>query len=228
MASLDDVIGAAHHAFLAEQGKTERPAPALAAVIREIKARGAPLVILHVDSQREVRMSEIDRFAERGGAFFRDARGHGRVTHASRARQRPGRLWLLDRPGGSAILAAGQQEILGPVGIDVIIRAVVLVVSPAEADQDLVTPRPDAVVGRPAREPARLGIDLDLLQDTGRFTGRVNHAHQGRCPQCNPEPIKSPCPQLPHHSRVSSGSRRFFSTFPNRTATSDDFRCLER
>ncbi len=98
-------------------------------------------MVLHVDSQREIRMSEIDRFAERGGAFFRDARGHGPVTHASRAHHRLGRIWLLDRPGGSAILAAGQQEILGPVMIDVIIRAVVLVVSPAETNQDLVTPR---------------------------------------------------------------------------------------
>ena len=66
-ASLDDVIGAAHHPLLAEQGKPERPAPAFAAVIGEIKARGAPLVILHVDRQREIRMSEIDRFAERRG-----------------------------------------------------------------------------------------------------------------------------------------------------------------
>ena len=91
----------------------------------------------------------------------------------------PGGSGLLDRPGGSAILAAGQQEILGPVRIDVIIRAVVLVVSPAEADQDLVAPRPDAVVGRPARKPAWLRIDLDPLEDTRRLTGGAHSTNDG-------------------------------------------------
>src|SRR5262249_30352751 len=40
--------------------------------------------------------------------------------------------------------------------------AVVLEVAGAEADQDLVPPTPDAVVRRPAAEPAWLGVDLHV------------------------------------------------------------------
>ncbi len=42
---------------------------------------------------------------------------------------------------------------------------VILEIARAEADQDLIAPRPDPVIGRPAAEPARLVIDLHVPGD---------------------------------------------------------------
>ena len=77
--------------------------------------------------------------------------------------QRPFLGGILDGPGLPAIAAAGQQVLLRLVVVDgVSFGTVVLVIAGAEADQDLVAPRPDAVIGRPAAEPARLGVDLHV------------------------------------------------------------------
>ena len=46
------------------------------------------------------------------------------------------------------------------------VRTEILVVTGAEADQNLIAPRPEAVVGRPASEASRRGMDLDVT-DTG-------------------------------------------------------------
>ena len=46
------------------------------------------------------------------------------------------------------------------------VRTGILVVTGAEADQNLIAPRPEAVVGQPASEASRRGIDLDVT-DTG-------------------------------------------------------------
>ena len=48
------------------------------------------------------------------GCSCGDARREGAVAHPGRADQRPRRLGLLDRPGGAAVEAAGQEELLGP------------------------------------------------------------------------------------------------------------------
>ena len=84
----------------------------------------------------------------------------------------PRRAWLLDRPGGAAVAAASQQELLGFLFVDMMEWSSVFVEPAAEADQDLVAPRPHAVVGRPARESARFPVDDDVPRTLGRLSGR--------------------------------------------------------
>ena len=84
----------------------------------------------------------------------------------------PGGLRLLDRPGRAAVAAARQQKLLGFLFVDVMEWSPVLVIAPAEADQDLVAPRPHAMIGRPPREPALLSVDDDVPYDLGRLRRR--------------------------------------------------------
>ena len=94
----------------------------------------------------------------------------------------PRGLWLFDRPVHPAVSTARQQKFLGLLFVDMVERPAVLVGTAAEADQDLVTPRPDPVVGRPARESALLAINDDVLQCCGRVLSqrdeRTAHASQ--------------------------------------------------
>ncbi len=48
----------------------------------------------------------------------------------------------------------------------------ILVIPPAEADEDLVPPRPDSMVGRPAGEPAGLSVHHDVPDDLRGLSGR--------------------------------------------------------
>jgi hypothetical protein len=73
---------------------------------------------------------------------------------------------VLNLPGQPAITAASQQVFLGLVPIDGMeIGAEVFVRPGAETHEDLIAPRPDAVVGGPAAKTAWFVIDHHMLDD---------------------------------------------------------------
>ena len=70
---------------------------------------------------------------------------------------------VFERPGFSAVEAAGEPMFFGLFAVDVVAVAEVLVIAPAETEEDFVAPRPNAVIGRPAAETPRLVIDHDVM-----------------------------------------------------------------
>jgi hypothetical protein len=73
---------------------------------------------------------------------------------------------VLDLPGQPAVAAPRQQVFLGLVPINGMeIGAEVFVRPGAETHEDLIPPRPDAVVGGPAAKTAWFVIDHHMLED---------------------------------------------------------------
>src|SRR5438132_12703571 len=115
----------------------------------------------HPAGQCKIRMREVDAAWRRDGLGFGDSRRHRAMTHPGRADQDPLLGGVLDGPGLAPVPAASEQMLLGFVVVDVVASgSEVLVIPRTEADKDLVPPRPDTVIGRPAAEAARLVVDL--------------------------------------------------------------------
>jgi hypothetical protein len=69
----------------------------------------------------------------------------------------------------AAVETAGQEVMLRLVTVDrVDAGSEVLVIAGAETDDDLISPGPDTVVGRPPSESAVDGVNRDILNDSGR------------------------------------------------------------
>src|SRR5205814_6992249 len=69
-------------------------------------------------------------------------------------------------PALPPVAATGQQVLFGLLMVDgVPVGAVVLEVARAEADEDFVPPRPNAVIRRPTAEAPRLGVNFHMGQD---------------------------------------------------------------
>src|SRR5262249_15624916 len=70
---------------------------------------------------------------------------------------------IFNRPCLAAIAAAREQMFLRPLAVDVVtLRAEVLVIACAEADEDFVAPRPESVIGGPSAEASRPGKNFDV------------------------------------------------------------------
>ncbi len=93
------------------------------------------------------------------------------MAHVQGTHQSTRRLRILERPRGSAVLAARKQELLGFFFVDVVKCSSVFVVASAKAHQDFIAPRPDPVIGRPARKTTLFGIDDDVTDDAGPLAG---------------------------------------------------------
>jgi hypothetical protein len=88
--------------------------------------------------------------------------------------ERTVRRGILDAPGPTAVAAAREQVFLGFLAIDIVtFGAEVFVIARTEANQYLVAPRPNSVVGRPAAEAAKLGVNFDVTSrlNIGRSRG---------------------------------------------------------
>ena len=144
-------------ALLAEQRQAERPPPGRAAVGRVVEPGRPGVGVRHADGHGEVGVGEVDAARAVLPGPLHQARRRDAVEHPPRRdRAPPSWTGLLDRPGQAAVAAAGQQVLFGLVAVDgVPVGALVLVGAGAEADEDLIAPGPDAVVRRPAGEPAR-------------------------------------------------------------------------
>ena len=100
------------------------------------------------------------------GGFSTTPGWKGAVPHPLGADQLALLAGVFDRPGMAAVEAAGQEVVLGFLAVDGVDPGTeVLVVPGAEANDDLVAPDPDTVIGRPAAEAARNRIDGHLLDD---------------------------------------------------------------
>ena len=76
-------------------------------------------------------------------------------------RRRPQPQRLLELPGLAPVEAAGEHVLLGPLPIDRMpaFGSAIAHVAPAEADEDLIAPRPDPVIGGPSAIPTRRARD---------------------------------------------------------------------
>jgi hypothetical protein len=76
------------------------------------------------------------------------------------------RCGIFDRPGFASVPAAREQVFLGLASVDVMtVRAEVLVIAGAESNQDFIAPRPKPVIGGPAPETPRHGVNLDVTEN---------------------------------------------------------------
>ena len=94
-----------------------------------------------------------------------DGSAAGLTGHAGllRARRRLEIRGTLDGPRHAAIEAARQQVLGRPRVVDRVPGLAVLEVSGLETDENLVAPRPDAMIGGPAAVPAGDLVDIDVL-----------------------------------------------------------------
>ena len=148
-----------------ETRERPRPLPRVSAILRR-EEPGRPLVdVAHAERHQEVGAREIVRAGKR---TFGTAALFGRDTRHLRLRRRNQPCVALHLPRRSAIQAAREQVLLRTRAVDRMARRsarfhrVGLHVARREAHEDLVAPRPDAVVGRPAAVPARLAPHDDV------------------------------------------------------------------
>src|SRR5262249_26074047 len=152
----------------------------LMAAIRRVEEPGGPEIGRgHPDREREVGMREFDPAGALAPGLLLAPVRRDPMQGLAGGDERAEGGRVLDRPGEPAIFAPRQEMLLRAVVVDVVpLGAIVLVIAGREADEDLVAPRPDPVVSRPAAEPARPVVDLDVADDAGG-TGRVGHWHGG-------------------------------------------------
>jgi len=84
--------------------------------------------------------------------------------------RREQRARRFDGPGRSPVEAARQPGLLG-LGVVVLVpvRGHMFEIGGAEAHQDFIAPRPDAMIGGPASIAASLAIDEHILVDVRRI-----------------------------------------------------------
>lgn len=167
---VDHVVRARFHAGGAVHGEPEgalpRGAPVRGGVEEGDGARIQPRLGAH---ESEVGMGEVDAAGRLGqhvpvaeGLADAQARGHVLVGGQAPASGRPAR-GRLRCPGDAAVEAARLHAGEGPRAVPGVKAAAHVVVAEGEADDDLVAPRPDAVVGGPARVAAGLAVDDDVV-----------------------------------------------------------------
>jgi hypothetical protein len=103
------------------------------------------------------------------------------------------------RPGFAAIQAAGQHMLGGAIVIDGVALCLVLEESRFESYQNFITPRPDAMIRRPAAETARLCKDFEMLlvsRDRRLGCDRGRFAEVADCKDYEP-------PQYPPRQRLA-------------------------
>src|SRR5256885_1605139 len=100
-------------------------------------------------------MREINSARTIAPGFFSQSRR--RYAVQGRASGNEGALigGIFDGPGFATVETACEQIFLRSFAINIVAFAEVLVITAAEAHQNLVAPRPEAVIGRPAAKAAR-------------------------------------------------------------------------
>ncbi len=168
--TVDQVVRARFDAGGAVHGQTEGALPRGAAVLGGVEegdgARIQPRLGAH---EGEVGMGEVDAAGRLGqqvpvaeGLADAEALGHVLVGGQAPSSGRPAR-GRLHPPGEAAVEAARLHAGEGPRAVPRVKAAAHVVVSEGEADDDLVAPRPDAVVGGPARVASGLAVDDDVV-----------------------------------------------------------------
>ena len=168
--TVDQVVRARFDAGGAVHGQTEGALPRGAAVLGGVEegdgARIQPRLGAH---EGEVGMGEVDAAGRLGqqvpaaeGLADAEALGHVLVGGQAPSSGRPAR-GRLHPPGEAAVEAARLHAGEGPRAVPRVKAAAHVVVAEGEADDDLVAPRPDAVVGGPARVASGLAVDDDVV-----------------------------------------------------------------
>ncbi len=168
--AVDQVVGTCFDAGRAVHGKPERSAPGGAPVRGDVEERDGAGVQPRLGAHEgEVGMGEVEAAGGLGnpalgaeGLADAQARGHVLVGGQAAASGRPAR-GRPRCPGDAAVQAARLHADEGPRAVPRVEAAAHVVVAEGEADDDLVAPRPDAVVGGPARVAAGLAVDDDVL-----------------------------------------------------------------
>ena len=174
---VDEVVRACFHARGAVHGETEGSLPRGTPIGGGVEERDGACVQSRLGAHEgEVGMGEVDAAGRLGqqvlcaeGFAHAQACGHMLVGGQAAASGRSAR-GRLRGPRDAAVPAAGLHADEGPRAIPRVKAAIGVVVAEGEADDDLVAPRPDAVVGGPAGVAPGLAVDDDVL-----------HLRQARC-----------------------------------------------
>src|SRR5581483_2594455 len=100
---------------------------------------------------------------------------------------------VFDLPGLAPVQAAREQMRFGFLAVYVVtLRPQVFILPRAEPDQNLVAPRPDAVIGGPPAKATGPIVDFDvldspvsLLDKPSHFARRMNSRLPKRCLNCD-------------------------------------------
>ena len=167
---VDHVVGARLDAGGAVHGQPEGALPRGAAVAGGVEeGDGAGVEARLGAHEGEVGMGEVDAAGRLGqhvprpeGLADAEARGHVLVRGEAPVSRGPagGRR---RGPGEAAVEAARLHAGEGPRAVPGVEAAAAVVVAEGESGDDLVAPRPDAVVGGPAGVASGLAVDDDVL-----------------------------------------------------------------
>src|SRR4030095_733442 len=128
-----------------------------------METRRAGVGVGHADRQREVGVGEVNcSRAIPPRPFLQPGWCHAMQCLADWYERALCRR-VLDRPRFAAVAGAREQVLFWSFTVDVVaFRAKVFEEACAEADQDFIVPRPDAVIRRPATESPRLGENFHV------------------------------------------------------------------